>query len=92
MPRVSHSVHTHTHTHQKLSKLFRLVNKSCGSKGGAGGGAAEGEGHRGGTGKVAVPGGVLPKGWEGGGSSFFNGLWVSRGFTDRFFLCYAAVK
>ena len=34
---------------------------------------------------------VLPKGWEHGGSSFFNGLWVSRGFTDRFFLSYTAL-
>ena len=27
----------------------------------------------------------------GGVYSFFNGLWVSRGFTDRFFLSYTAL-
>ena len=59
-----------------LRKCFRLASESSGGK-------VMGGGERGGA--------VLPKGWEHGGSSFFNGLWVSRGFTDRFFLSYTAL-
>ena len=74
-----------------LARRFRLVGSSNQDLvGTTRGGSGE---QRGGSGGQAPGGaGVLPKGWEGGGSSFFNGLWASRGFTDRFFLCYAALK
>ena len=85
-----------------MKKLFRLVNKSSGDKEAGGGGEGLGGVLEQGASKMGGAGGKkgmelevegrLPSGWEGGGKSFFNGLWASRGFTDRFFLSYSAIK
>lgn len=81
---------------RELSRIFRLVSSSSQDQGGT---SFIGSQDQGGTAseqsRQAPAGGagcVLPRGWEGGGKSFFNGLWASRGFTDRFFMCYSAVK
>jgi hypothetical protein len=75
-----------------LKKRFRLVSRSSAEQKQGVEGSRTWDGFGKGKGGGADGRGVLPKGWEGGGGSFFNGLWVSRGFNERYFLSYAARK